>query len=97
MDDIEDRIRERAHRIWLSQGQPDGQAEAHWEEARRQIEAEVATWQNPAAGNPLPDRHPPADDGIPAIAADAAATAAITGVPFTTGATPRTRGAKDTL
>ena len=35
----------------------------------RQIEAELATWQNPAAGNPLPDRHPPADDGIPAIAA----------------------------
>ena len=31
---VETRIRERAHQIWLDEGCPDGRAEQHWELAR---------------------------------------------------------------
>ena len=34
-------IRERAHRLWEEEGRPDGQADAHWHAAERQILAEV--------------------------------------------------------
>ena len=40
MSDIEDRIRERAYKLWEEEGYPDGKAEAHWEKARELIEAE---------------------------------------------------------
>ncbi|MEJ1157151.1 DUF2934 domain-containing protein [Prosthecomicrobium sp. N25] len=94
MEDIEARIRERAHRIWIEEGRPEGRAEAHWREAQRQIEAEAATWHNPAAGRPLPEDEPedPAPD-LPALGADAAANAAITGAPAAGAA--RRRSAKD--
>jgi hypothetical protein len=38
--DLEARIRTRAYHIWENDPSPDGNAETHWEEARRQIEAE---------------------------------------------------------
>ena len=34
MADIQQRIRERAYRIWEEEGRPDGRAEEHWERAR---------------------------------------------------------------
>ena len=37
---IEDRIRARAHEIWESEGQPEGEELRHWDEARLEIEAE---------------------------------------------------------
>jgi hypothetical protein len=40
--DVERRIRERAHQIWVDSGQPEGQAEAHWELARLAIAQEDA-------------------------------------------------------
>lgn len=43
MTSIERRIRERAYRLWIEEGQPDGRADRHWEEARRRIEAEGET------------------------------------------------------
>jgi Protein of unknown function (DUF2934) len=36
-DDLEQRIRERAYRLWIEEGQPQGKAEAHWELARIDI------------------------------------------------------------
>ncbi len=33
----EDRIRERAHRIWEEEGRPHGRHEEHWQRARREI------------------------------------------------------------
>jgi hypothetical protein len=36
----EDRIRERAHQIWEGEGRPEGRHAEHWEQARREIEAE---------------------------------------------------------
>jgi hypothetical protein len=36
----EERVRKRAYEIWEKAGRPDGQHDAHWEQARREIEAE---------------------------------------------------------
>jgi hypothetical protein len=41
-DDLEKKIRERAHRMWLDEGQPVGKAEAHWELAKIAIALEDA-------------------------------------------------------
>jgi hypothetical protein len=41
-DDLEQRIRERAHRMWLDEGRPEGKAETHWELARLAIALEDA-------------------------------------------------------
>lgn len=38
--DLEQRIRDRAHRIWEAEGRPEGLQDRHWEEARLAIEAE---------------------------------------------------------
>lgn len=50
---VEQRIRERAHRIWQEEGQPRGRDEAHWEMARELVAQEdgqrLATEPNPAA------------------------------------------------
>jgi hypothetical protein len=49
----QERIRERAHRIWEREGRPDGRDAQHWEMAREEIAIEdnqgLATKPNPAA------------------------------------------------
>jgi len=40
MTSREDRIRQRAHQLWLEAGQPEGQDKRHWEEAERLIDIE---------------------------------------------------------
>ena len=40
IDDLETRIRERAHRIWLAEQCPEGRAAAHWELARMAVALE---------------------------------------------------------
>jgi hypothetical protein len=47
--DIERAIRERAHDIWLREGEPMGRAEVHWQQARAEIEAAVAAQQGKAS------------------------------------------------
>jgi hypothetical protein len=37
----EDRVRARAHALWQAAGRPEGQAEAHWHQARRALEADT--------------------------------------------------------
>lgn len=39
IEDLETRIRERAHGIWESEGRPEGRAEAHWLMAAGEIAA----------------------------------------------------------
>lgn len=41
MSDIEERIRERAYRLWIEEGQPEGSQERHWAEARRMVDQEA--------------------------------------------------------
>ncbi len=51
--DLDRRIRDHAHRLWLEEGRPEGRAEAHWEMARELVAIEdnqrAATKRNPAA------------------------------------------------
>ena len=51
-DDLEQRIRQRAYRLWIEEGQPQGKPEAHWELARIAIALEDAKpqMQRPIAG-----------------------------------------------
>ena len=37
-DNLEQRIRAQAHRLWEEEGRPEGRAEAHWDAARRLVE-----------------------------------------------------------
>ena len=50
---FEQRIRERAHQIWMEEGQPEGREDAHWEMARELVAQQdgqhLATEPNPAA------------------------------------------------
>ncbi|WP_168794306.1 DUF2934 domain-containing protein [Paraburkholderia aromaticivorans] len=50
-NDFEARIRTRAYRLWENDPSPDSNAEKHWEEARRQIEAEGDDTQDSAEPN----------------------------------------------
>ena len=40
MTDREQKIRERAHRIWEEEGRPEGREQNHWERAAREIDSE---------------------------------------------------------
>lgn len=40
-NDLEERIRHRAHQIWLDEGKPEGQAERHWQAARHLVAVET--------------------------------------------------------
>jgi hypothetical protein len=40
MDTLEQRIRDRAHKIWEEEGRPEGRAETHWERARALVASE---------------------------------------------------------
>src|SRR5262245_60531139 len=37
----EERIRERAYRLWIEEGRPEGKASEHWEKARELLELEA--------------------------------------------------------
>lgn len=43
----EDRIRERAYRLWIEEGQPQGKSTEHWERARELLALETG----PEGGN----------------------------------------------
>jgi len=40
MDDLEERIRQRAYQLWQEEGCPEGLAATHWELARDSLESE---------------------------------------------------------
>jgi hypothetical protein len=46
-DDRIDKVRRRAHAIWLDQGMPHGRDQEHWHEAEREIAAEAAERASP--------------------------------------------------
>ncbi|MCR0983283.1 DUF2934 domain-containing protein [Roseomonas populi] len=53
------RIHERAYAIWESAGRPEGQHDAHWEQAAREVAAEAngaAGATDEAASSPKPER-----------------------------------------
>ena len=51
--DKEELIRQRAREIWEREGQPEGRATEHWQQATQEIEAElVSAAQTPASDAP---------------------------------------------
>jgi hypothetical protein len=40
MDEHEERVRRRAHRLWQEEGCPDGRAEVHWDKASELVAIE---------------------------------------------------------
>jgi hypothetical protein len=65
---LEPRIRERAHRLWEEEGQPEGRDREHWAEAERQVMLEQgmgepvgASPELPPGRRPEPQPESPAD------------------------------------
>jgi len=54
-DTYEERVRQRAHDIWVGEGKPDGRADEHWALAREQISEEegIGDTLKPIDGEPL--------------------------------------------
>lgn len=71
MDDLEQRIREHAHRIWLEEGRPSGREEAHWDMACELVAIEdnqrAATKPNPVATEGEEAIHPEPVEPIEAV------------------------------
>jgi len=40
MDDFNERVRQRAYRLWVEEGCPEGRADVHWDKAREQVAIE---------------------------------------------------------
>jgi len=40
MDDFEERARQRAYRLWVEEGCPEGQSDVHWDKARELVAIE---------------------------------------------------------
>ncbi|MER8443425.1 DUF2934 domain-containing protein [Mesorhizobium sp. M1066] len=47
-DDRQERIRNRAHQIWLQEGQPAGHHERHWHQAATDVDQEDAAGKSAA-------------------------------------------------
>ncbi len=60
MDEIESRIRERAHQLWEREGRPEGREAAHWDMAKEQITIED-TQRSATKPNPVAQGHVYAD------------------------------------
>ncbi len=52
MENVEDRIRERAHLIWEREGRPVGRELAHWEMAAAELSAEDRKSASPKKTGP---------------------------------------------
>jgi hypothetical protein len=40
MDDFDDRVKQRAYRLWVEEGCPEGRSEIHWDKARELVAVE---------------------------------------------------------
>jgi hypothetical protein len=68
MDDSEReaRIRERAYRLWLEEGRPEGRAEAHWDMASELVAIEE-NQRDTLKPNPLENENNPATEEIESL------------------------------
>ena len=76
MNDREQRIRDRAHAMWVEEGEPEGHHERHWDAACREIDAQAAASTDAeVAPAPKKARAPRAAATKAASPVEAAATA----------------------
>ncbi|MCP1169594.1 DUF2934 domain-containing protein [Limimaricola litoreus] len=62
-DDREERIRKRAYELWERDGSPEGQNDAHWHEAAREIDAQMQDESRTAGDTgPEPEVHKSDED-----------------------------------
>jgi hypothetical protein len=53
MQDLEQAIRERAYHLWVAEGRRDGDADAHWLSAQREVlSASLSTFARVNSGQP---------------------------------------------
>lgn len=93
-DSREDRIRARAHQIWLDEGQPSGNEQRHWEQAAADVDAEDAKPKRPAAKKATAVKKPAAKAAAKKATGAAAAVAKTSkdAKPEKKGATSRSSG-----
>jgi len=41
--DLQQRIQQRAYQLWESEGRPEGREHAHWQQAQRELTAQLAS------------------------------------------------------
>ena len=51
MTNKEEKIRQRAHRMWEEEGRPEGRAEEHWQRAAREVEGQPGNGSTAVPGN----------------------------------------------
>lgn len=82
-DDRESRVRQRAHEIWLREGQPDGHGERHWSMAEAEVDTEMTATparkttakKSPASAKPASPKSGSTASAKPAAALKPKATA----------------------
>lgn len=58
-EEREQRIRERAYRLWEEDGRPEGQADAYWQQAEQQVGAEASAAEPVRNPEPIPTAEDP--------------------------------------
>jgi hypothetical protein len=66
MDDLDERVRQRAHRIWVEEGCPEGRSEVHWQKARELVAIED---NQKATLKPAPDPERPGREPVEPLVA----------------------------
>jgi len=57
MDPKTEKIRERAHEIWISEGRPEGRHDEHWAQAESELSG-GGSWPSVSAAAPPPPEDP---------------------------------------
>jgi hypothetical protein len=65
MDNFDERVRDRAYRLWVEEGCPEGRADVHWERARELVAVE----QNQKLTTKSPGRQQASGEPVEPVAA----------------------------
>jgi Protein of unknown function (DUF2934) len=66
MNDLDERVRQRAHRLWVEEGCPEGRSDIHWQKARELVAIED---NHKATLKPAPDPERPGREPVEPLAA----------------------------
>jgi hypothetical protein len=66
MDKFDERVRQRAHRLWVEEGCPEGRSDIHWQKARELVAIED---NQKATLKPVPDPEQPGGEPVEPLAA----------------------------
>jgi DUF2934 family protein len=66
MNDLDERVRQRAHRLWVEEGCPEGRSDIHWQKARELVAIED---NQKSTLKPAPDPERPGREPVEPLAA----------------------------